>query len=67
MQETEKCGLGDRVIQITQPEQQRKKQAGREEDSPRDMGDDNKTINIHVTGAPKGKKKENRAVKHAKK
>lgn len=31
------------------------------------MGDDSETSNIHVTGAPKGKEEENRAVKHAKK
>lgn len=31
------------------------------------MGDVSATSNIHVTGAPKGKEEENKAVKHAKK
>lgn len=34
MQETEKCELGDRVIQITQPEQQRKNKLGEKKTAP---------------------------------
>ena len=48
----------DRVVEITDVEQKREKRLKRNEDSLRELWDNDKCTNIHTTGVPKGEERE---------
>ena len=49
--------LGDRIVEITQLEQQEEKRIKKNEDSLRYLQDNIKETNIHVVGVPDGEEK----------
>ena len=50
--------LEDRIVEITAAEQNKQKRIKRIEDSLRDLWDNNKCTNIHITGVPEGEERE---------
>ena len=56
LSDTEECisDLEDRIVEITQSEQQKEKWILKNEDSLRDLWDSIKHNNIHIIGVPEG-------------